>query len=152
MTPARLRAKVVLDRLRWIREMLVLIRALPLGSLDEFTADPRTPAAAESYLRRCLEALMDLGRHILAKGFARPVPEFKTIARELRSVGVVDARNEELLRLMAGYRNRLTHFYQEVSAEELYEICTMGLADIEYVTGMMEAWIKEHPEKMDYSL
>ncbi len=30
-------------------------------------SDRRNPAAAESYLRRSLEAIFDIGRHILAK-------------------------------------------------------------------------------------
>jgi len=64
------------------------VRSLPLNSLEDFGEDPRTPAAAESYLRRCLEALLDLGRHILAKGFGRAAAEYKVIADELKAVGV----------------------------------------------------------------
>ena len=61
MVPAQLRTKIVLERLSWIRQMIANIRALPLDSRVEFAEDPRTPAAAEPYLRRCLEALLDLG-------------------------------------------------------------------------------------------
>ena len=35
---------------------------------------------ADSCLRRSLEALFDIGRHILAKGYARGVTEYKEIA------------------------------------------------------------------------
>jgi len=31
---------------------------------------------------------------------------------------------------MAGYRNRLVHFYHEVGPEELFEICANDSADI----------------------
>ena len=64
MVPAQLRAKIVLERLRWIRRMIASIRALPLDSRVEFAEDSRTPAAAESYLRRCLEALLDLATSV----------------------------------------------------------------------------------------
>lgn len=57
MTPGKLREKVVAERSEWVREMLVRIRALPLESLDTFVADPRNVDAAESCLRRALEAL-----------------------------------------------------------------------------------------------
>ena len=67
MTLRELRAKVVLERMRWVRQMVQSIESLPLDTMAAFTADSRTPAAAESYLRRGLEALLDLGRHILAK-------------------------------------------------------------------------------------
>jgi hypothetical protein len=36
--------------------------------------------AAESYLRRAVEVLLDMGRHILAKEFALAVSEYKEIA------------------------------------------------------------------------
>ncbi len=103
MEPSQLRARVLLERLAGIRSMLANIRALPLDSYDSFCADPRTPAAAESYVRRALEMLLDLGRHLLAKGFARSALEYKAIARELEAVGVLSAEEGRLLREMAGY-------------------------------------------------
>ncbi len=152
MAPTRLRAAIVLERLSWIERMLVGIRGLPLDSLEDFTADPRTPASAESYLRRCLEALLDLGRHILARGFGRAVSEYRAIAHELQEVGVLSPVEAARLREMAGYRNRLVHFYDEVSAGELYEICTQDLPDIERLTHALEQWIRDHPELIDKSL
>jgi uncharacterized protein YutE (UPF0331/DUF86 family) len=152
MVPAKLRARIVLDRLDWIRRMLLSIRNLPLATLEDFTADPNTPAAAESYLRRGLEALLDLGRHILAKGFGRAPAEYETIAQELQDLGVLMPDEARLLWRMAGYRNRMVHFYDEVSVEELYEICTTGLDDIERVTVALERWLRDHPEQMDQAL
>jgi len=152
MVPTQLRAKIVLERLSWIRQMIANIRALPLGSRAEFTEDPRTPAAAESYLRRCLEALLDLGRHLLAKAFGRATSEYKAIAHELQEVGVLGPDEANLLREMAGYRNRLVHFYDEVSVEELYEICTKGLNDIERLTQALVQWIRTHPEQINEAL
>jgi hypothetical protein len=61
--------------------MLAALRALPLSSYEQFAADPRNPAAAESFLRRGLEALLDLGRHVLAKRFGRATTEYREIAR-----------------------------------------------------------------------
>ena len=52
-------------------------------SAAEFTADPRMMAAGESFLRRSLEGLLDLGRHVLAKGFGKVVPDYAAIADEL---------------------------------------------------------------------
>ena len=83
MVPQKLRMKIVVERVRWIRSMLSNIRGLPLDSLADFTANPLAAAAAESYLRRCLEALLDLGRHVLAKGYGRAATEYKAIADEL---------------------------------------------------------------------
>ena len=79
MTPSRLREKIIAERAAWIRKMIEGVQALPLDSKESFLSDTRNAASAESYLRRALEALMDLGRHILAKGFAKAVTEYKEI-------------------------------------------------------------------------
>jgi uncharacterized protein YutE (UPF0331/DUF86 family) len=55
-------------------------------------------AAAESHLRRALEALLDLCRHVLAKGCGRAVAEHKDIARALIEVGVPEEPKGTLLR------------------------------------------------------
>src|SRR5688500_10635162 len=133
MTPGKLRADVVADRVAWTRQMLAGIRNLPLESYDAFKADSRTPAAAESYLRRALEALLDLGRHELSKGFGRAPAEYKEIADALVETGVLDAEIGTLLRELAGYRNRLVHFYHQVGAAELYDIWAARLGDVEAV-------------------
>ena len=75
MTPDRLSRKVVTERSDWVTEMLERIKALPLESLEDFGSDQRNVDAAESCLRRALEALLDLGRHTLAKGFGGAPPE-----------------------------------------------------------------------------
>lgn len=49
--------------------MVQTIRELPLEDREAFFADNRNIWTADSCLRRGLEALFDLGRHILAKGF-----------------------------------------------------------------------------------
>ena len=149
MTPSRIRAKVVADRASWIRRMLDGIRGLPTESPEAFAADPRTAAAAESYLRRALEALLDLGRHVLAKGFGRGVAEYKEVPAELLKNGVLTPAQAGVLREMAGYRNRMVHFYDEVEVHELYEICTQSLDDIEATLDAILAWIDGHPEFVD---
>ena len=92
MTPGPISAVVVADRAAWFRRMLAGIRSLPAHSAEEFAAHPQTVAAAESHLRRALEALLDLGRHILAKGFACGVAEYKAIAAALAEDGVLPLR------------------------------------------------------------
>jgi len=67
MSPNRISKRVVADRLDWIEKMVREIRTLPLENYSSFTTDRRNVWSAESCLRRALEALMDLGRHIAAK-------------------------------------------------------------------------------------
>ena len=152
MSPAKIRYKIVSDRIMLIRDMIAKIRALPLETFDVYNLDPRNAASAESFLRRSLESLMDIGRHILAKGFAIAVGEYKMIATRLHECGVIDGTIEKIFSKLAGYRNRMVHFYDEITDDELYEICTKKLIDIESVLDTLTRWLKEHPEKIDTSL
>ena len=68
MTPTLISRRVVVDRLNWAMRMVATIQDLPLADRDVFFADNRNVWTTDSCLRRALEALLDLGRHILAKG------------------------------------------------------------------------------------
>jgi uncharacterized protein YutE (UPF0331/DUF86 family) len=149
MTPHALKQSVIGSRMEWISEMLRGLESLPLKSYEEFFSDRRNVASAESYLRRGLEALLDLGRHILSKGFGRGVAEYKEIPRALQEEGVIDSGTAALFRQMAGYRNRLVHFYDEIRSEELFEIVTLHRKDILSVREALRKWIQEHPELVD---
>jgi len=151
-TTGRVRSAVIAERVAWVRKMLDAVRGLPLSDYEHFALDPRTPAAADSYLRRALEALLDFGRHILAKGYGRPVVEYKEIAEGLQAVGVLAVEDCIRLRILAGYRNRMVHFYHEISEKEIYEICTRDITDIESVLDAFLTWITKNPEKMDRAL
>lgn len=147
MTPGPLDKRVIAERSEWVREMLERIRALPLESVESFTGDPRNVDAAESCLRRALEALLDLGRHVLAKAFADAPSEYREVAERLGARGVLDEDEVELFTRMAGYRNRMVHFYDEVSEVELYEICTSRLPDVERVLGGLHRWIRTREDR-----
>jgi uncharacterized protein YutE (UPF0331/DUF86 family) len=149
VTPKLVSKRVAIDRLEMTRYLLAEIRALSLHDKQEFFSDRRNVWAAESCLRRSLEALFDLGRHILAKAFGEGVSEYKEIASKLSDRGVLAAAEADLFRMMAGYRNRLVHFYHDVSRDELFEICAGKLTDLEVIAEAFRRWIREHPDKID---
>src|SRR5208337_1401505 len=137
MTPTNIDSKILTQRGAWILEMIGALRDLPLKNKGEFLQNRHTVAAAESYLRRSLEALFDVGRHILVKRFAFPATEYKEIARGLLDKKILDEDEAELMRKMAGYRNRMVHFYHEITPEELYEICLNHLDEIKLLLDRM---------------
>lgn len=128
-------SKLHLDRieknLSLIQEYLLELGKFSALSEPDFLADKRNPAAAESYLRRALEAMFDIARHILAKSYGSKELEYKKIALELGAKGVVDESYSLILVKMAGYRNRLVHFYQEVGPEEILHIIRNYRDDIQ---------------------
>jgi uncharacterized protein YutE (UPF0331/DUF86 family) len=132
MTAGGVNLKVVGDGLEIVETCLTELRSLPHSSLAEFLSDRRNPPAAESLVRRAIQALFDVLRHLLAKGSGRGVLEYKELARLAAREGLIrDPHLAQVALQIAGFRNRLVHFYQEVTPEELHGILTADLADIE---------------------
>jgi uncharacterized protein YutE (UPF0331/DUF86 family) len=80
MTQGKIDLKIIQDRLAVIREYMDVLRLLPTDSPETFLADPRNAASAESLLRRAIEALLNIARHLLAKGFGRGSLEYRQTA------------------------------------------------------------------------
>jgi uncharacterized protein YutE (UPF0331/DUF86 family) len=152
MSPSKIRLRTVTAKAGVIREMLAAIQTLPLASEAEFSADPRMVAAGESFLRRSLEGLLDLGRHVLAKGFGKVVPDYAAVADELAAQGILPPESAAKLRLMARYRNRMVHFYDDVTPPELYGILTKERQDVEEILTAIQRWLAAHPEASDDEL
>jgi uncharacterized protein YutE (UPF0331/DUF86 family) len=144
--------QIVVDRLDWVQHKLAQIHTPPLDDPRAFFADWRNPGAADASLRQALEALFDLGRHILFKGFGVGVSEYHEIAVRLQDAQVLTSADAPLLASLAGVRNHLVHFYQETSEEGLYEICCTRLGDVEGLARLLQEWLRAHPERMDSPL
>jgi uncharacterized protein YutE (UPF0331/DUF86 family) len=152
MTPGALSKRIIVDRLALVDALLSEIRLLPLADRQAFFADRRNVWAAESCLRRCLEALFDIGRHILAKEYGLGISEYKEIAVRLQAHDVLSIQEATTMHLLAGYRNRLVHFYHEVSTEELYQVCSQQLSDIEVMQHAYRRWLTAYLERLDQAL
>jgi len=144
MSPGNIDLRVITQRAAWVREMIQSIRELPLQDKREFLGSKHHVAAAESYLRRSLEALFDIGRHILVKKFASPATEYKEIAQGLAEKEVLTQEESGLMRKMAGYRNRMVHFYHEISPDELYDLCQNHLAELGRILEILLKWVEKN--------
>lgn len=143
MTSGKINDRVVVQRVQWIKQMRGAIKDLPIKNKKEFLENPHNVAAAESYLRRALEALFDIGRHILARKFGYPAAEYKEIANGLLEKRILSRIEANLLRQMAGYRNRMVHFYHEISPDELYEICARHLDEIQLLCNRLVSRLRK---------
>jgi uncharacterized protein YutE (UPF0331/DUF86 family) len=145
MSPGQIDSRVVVARLERNQTMLAAIATLPLATLEEFVADPRMVGAGESFLRRSLEALLDLGRHVLAKAFGHAVSEYADIGDRLGTRGVLSPEDAGLVRKMAGYRNRLVHLCDEIDDAELFRMLTVHIGEARQVAEALRTWITEYP-------
>lgn len=86
-----LRVEFINDRIDRLRVSLNRLKTLATLDRDRFVANPDNFAIAEHHLRRSLEYLLDIGRHILAKqGLGRP-EDYRSIIVLLGKHGVIPA-------------------------------------------------------------
>ncbi len=138
----------ILELIRFIEVCLQELKPYSRMTREEFLADRKNPPFVESYLRRGLEAVFDIGRHILAKTAGSKEIEYKAVAKELGKQGIISQELSEMIYLMAGYRNRMVHFYKEVTPEELYQIVINNLGDFERFNREIVAFIKAYEERV----
>lgn len=146
-----LNREVILDRIRIIEKSLFKLADFEEISLEDFKSGENF-AIAEHYLRRALEAIFDIGNHIISRIPGERASSYKDIAIILGRYNIVseDFARDKLVK-MAGYRNRLVHFYAEITEEEMYEIIQTRLIDLkEFITSIK--MLLENPEKYGFSL
>ena len=137
----------ILELLRFIETCLQELKPFTTMGKDAFLSDRKNPPFVESYLRRGLEAVFDIGRHILAKTYGFKEIEYKVIAKELGARGVITKELSEILYVMVGYGNRMVHFYREITPEELYQIVVNNLKDFDTFITEIAAFIRAYEEK-----
>lgn len=132
-------------RIEKIRANLVDLRNLSKLSYDEFKSQDMNIAAAERMLQISIQAMLDIGNHIIAeKGFEEPL-EYKDVFVILGRRGVFDKDFVSTLTEMVGLRNRLAHVYLEVSPEKLYKFITTELGDFEKFVKIILEYIESNP-------
>jgi uncharacterized protein YutE (UPF0331/DUF86 family) len=137
----------ILELLRYMESCVQELKPFSRMTREEFLSDKKNPPFVESYLRRSLEVVFDIGRHILSKTYGFKEIEYRAIAKELGEKQVVTLELSDELSKMAGYRNRMVHFYKEVTPEELYDIVVNDLKDFERFAKEIVAFIKAYEDK-----
>ncbi len=124
-----------------VYDSVARLRRLAGLSLAEFQRDADNYAIAEHHLRRALQALLDLGRHVVVKSKWGNPANYREVFELLERGGVLD--NEFRLRVqgIAGYRNRLVHDYALVSEKEMWEILQERLDDLETLLQRLLAYV-----------
>lgn len=151
MTKLFLQRESIEPRLDGMQKDIVLLRQFAQLPFNEFTNDIVVDRA-QLHLRYALESVFNISSHILSRLPGGRYTEYKEMARKMGEQGIVPRTfADEVLVKMAGYRNRLTHFYAEVTARELYDILQHHLTDIETFLSYIKAVLQD-PEKFALKL
>jgi uncharacterized protein YutE (UPF0331/DUF86 family) len=121
----------VKSKIAIIKESLNELEKMRVISLEELSSSPRDLAAAKYFIRTSIEAMIDIGSHIVAKKLLGVPSTNVEVILLLADKGVVAKDNAQTYVKMAKYRNRLTHFYNNVSVSEICDIIQNHLGDFE---------------------
>lgn len=133
----------IFERIDLINRSLTRLRAMAELSEERFESDSDNFAIAEHHIRRIMESIFDIGRHIMAKnGLGHPV-DYRSIILVLGREGIIPQEFAKKIMGMAGYRNRLVHGYAEVTPREMYRLLKERLGDFElfcrYIAGYTDS-------------
>lgn len=119
------------ERLNIIRDAVKRLSILAAMPAEEFCGSEDAVDIAENRLRRAIEALFDLGRHLVVKSGAGLPPDYRSVIELLGEGGVLPEDFARRIEGMAGYRNRIIYDYNKVTPEELYQIINTRLSDFQ---------------------
>ncbi|MEG6523058.1 type VII toxin-antitoxin system HepT family RNase toxin [Desulfotomaculum sp. 1211_IL3151] len=121
---------LIFERVSIIANSVSRLKILADTPLDQFRIDEDAIDIAENRLRKALEALFDLGRHVVIKSGLGVPADYRSVIEKLREAGCLPVDFAQNISGIAGYRNRIIHDYNKVTPEELYEIMQNRLTDL----------------------
>jgi uncharacterized protein YutE (UPF0331/DUF86 family) len=128
-----------------IQENIRELKKLKSLKLDELSTSKRDLAAAKYFIRTAIEAMIDIGSHIVAKKLFGVPNTNVEVMLILKEKGVLSKENISTYVKMVKYRNRLTHFYYELTPDEIFDIIQNKLSDFEkYIAEILKYLKKEN--------
>lgn len=125
------RVEVIRKRLEKLDEYLAILRNLRQYSWEEFIADPEHYGSAERFLQLAIEAVNDIGSHLIAALRLGSVNWYSDIPAILEEKGYIGPELREKWVRMIGFRNALVHDYLEIDRRIVYGVLQNNLQDLE---------------------
>ena len=136
----------IIKRINGIQAELAELHDLGKQSPDEFSSGVGYKLA-EYHLHHALEGVFHIAAHILSRIPGGQATEYAETARKLGEFGIIDKEfaNTTLVK-MAKYRNRIVHFYAEITPQEYYGIIKNNLGDFDMFLSAIKQ-VLERPEQ-----
>lgn len=125
------RAEVVRKRLNKLDAYLVILHNLQKYSREAFLANPERYGSAERFMQLAIEAIGDLGNHVIADLSLGVVNWHSDIPTLLAAGGYITAEQRDTWISMIGFRNILVHDYLDIDRDIVYNVLHEHLDDIE---------------------
>ena len=127
------RPEIIRKRLNKLDEYLAILEKARRYSWEEFVGDPERYGSVERFLHLSLEALQDMGNHIIADLELGVVDRSRDIPEIFANQRWIDETMKDTWIRMIGFRNILVHDYLELDRGIVYEILQHHLDDLKQV-------------------
>lgn len=108
-----------------------------------FVQDNRSRRFVERVLQILVEAMIDLGQHIIAdEGFREPAT-YRDVFKVLTENGVLRPESLSVFEKIASFRNVLVHHYEKIDDSIVYGVFKKHVQDAEDFLGQVMAWYRQ---------
>ena len=117
------------QKIRFIEDSIAKLEEVKVFSKDDLTTDFIKLAAVKYLLQTAIEAMIDTANHIIARERFESPTSAADAFRVLAARNIISSDNAKIYGLMAKFRNRIVHMYNEVNPDEIYRIIQNNLGD-----------------------
>jgi uncharacterized protein YutE (UPF0331/DUF86 family) len=112
-------------------DYLTVLKKSQKYSFEEFTADPERYGSTERFLHLAIEALIDMGNHVIADSELGVVNWYSDIPKIMAEKEFISSELEEKWISMIGFRNTLVHEYIDIDRKIVYDVLQNNIQDLE---------------------
>jgi uncharacterized protein YutE (UPF0331/DUF86 family) len=133
--------EVIRKRLNKVDEYLGILYKLKKYNYEQFMENPEHYGSAERFLHLVIEALSDIGNHIIADENLGAVNWLSDIPRIFRKKNIIDDKTQDSWIKMIGFRNTLVHEYIEIDRKIVFNVLQNNLHELESLKKVMAQFL-----------
>ena len=118
-----------------MRGNLVHLREIQAFGVESFRSDFRNHHAAMRLLQVCIEDMINIANHIIARRSYRAPRDFSDVFRVLAEQSLISEEDADRYAKMVRFRNRLVHVYWDIDLDQVFEFIRSELEDFERFAG-----------------
>lgn len=134
-------AEIVRDRLNRIRRYVGELRGFAKIEKADFLVNVERQYAVLHALQLAIEACIEIAMHICSADGLGVAASYAEAFDALERAGVLDPPLAAEARAMARFRNRIVHFYWDVSLDEVYRILQERVGDFDRYVAAIERYL-----------
>jgi len=127
----------VREKISFIEKNLAMLSRLARVPVGEFTEESTDFHAAIRLLQVSIEAMTDIGNHIVARERLGIPKTYGEIFEFLAEAGIIPRSFTPTARVMVRFRNRVVHLYADTDDKQVYSILQNNLGDFSSFIGFI---------------